>query len=157
MSCSPTPSHSFNHSRRNLTSLLAINRIINVVISWVYCVLVEVFNDHRVMKCIGNRVTLNVFRTTLTLFYGLWKSWFYQLKLLKYAKSDILVANGVLQCPEIYQQVACSVPCAIPSAMFNKEHRIMFMNCINIYQNNKVRYHDYVLQRKIPFIQVTWQ
>ena len=38
----------------------------------------EVYKDHHVMMCIGNRVNLHLFLTILTMFFELRKSWFYQ-------------------------------------------------------------------------------
>ena len=46
---------------------------------YIYIYICEVYKDHHVMACIGNRINLHLFLTILTM---LRKSWFYQYKII---------------------------------------------------------------------------
>ena len=93
----------------------------------------EVYKNHHVMTCIGNRVNSHLFLTILTM---LRKSWFYQYEIIVLSLSCHLPERwphggsymAVLRSstPEIYSLlvylysgVAQSTVCAIPPAMFN--------------------------------------
>ena len=95
--------------------------------------LYEVYEDHHVMTCIGNRVNLHLFLTILTM---LRKSWFYQYKIIvlslnchspeRWPHGGSCVAVLRSSTPGIYSLlvhlysgVAQSTVCAIPPAMFN--------------------------------------
>ena len=100
---------------------------------YIYIYIYEVYKDHHVMTCIGNRIILHLFLTILTM---LRKSRFYQYKIIvlslschsperwPHGGSCVAVLRSIT--PEIYSLLvhlysglAQSTICAIPPVMFN--------------------------------------